>query len=998
MHTGGPIDPSPSLPPSARRSARSRLWPSASRAASSSLVSLRARSSWSSRPSVNPPSRATSAPRPELDTYTRVRFAIGVDSRSVYPSTRPSWAVHPPRAAVRTAAFAAALIGLTALLGVLAGVAALVLPSFVLLSGVVAAGGRGLADASRRGERASEALADHLPYTAVIGFDHDLHVDFAAGPALREAGWDGCESVPESLVAHCRAALRGESEFLEHRTEAGRTQWLRVFPVLGPDGMVESGLAVQIDISDRSRAESALELERTITSQMAEGAFVFRAGDGAIVHANSALERMFGYSHGELSGQPFARVFAATIEHTPEQGAERLLERLRRRGRWTGELETVRATGTPFWTRVVVSSLAHADHGRVWVAVVTDISAEREALDALQEAEEDFRSSFEAAPIGMSVTGLDGRFLRVNRALCELTGYRRDELESLTFSDITHPGDRDRSTEAMRRLLSEDAAMQRFEKRYLTATGTCVPIELSVTLVRDAQGRPIHYLAQMQDVSARKQAENQLQYLADHDHLTGLFNRRRFEEELERQLSLAARYATGGAVLEIDLDDFKHVNDTLGHAAGDDLIAAVAGALSERLRATDMLARVGGDEFSVLLPMADADRAREVAEDVVATISRTTEGSINPLSASIGVTTFDGTENLTAEQLRIEADMAMYEAKEAGRGLVAVYDRSNSALRGRASRHTWEDRIREALASDRFVLFAQPIAALKGPRTARHELLVRMIGENGAPILPGAFLPSAEHHNLVQDIDRWVVTHSLEVLAAEQSRGHDVCIDVNLSTKSLGDPELAAFVQGELDRTGADSDGLVFDVPEDAARLDSQQAKRLSNGLSELGCHFALDDFGAGFATFQQLDHKPFEYLKIDGRLVRDLADNEDNQEAVRSLVELARSFDQATIAEFVTGPRTVEVLRELGVDYAQGFYVGRPRPVKGARLHEPPCWSASASRSSPYPCAKSRAPEQLASPSPPWRITTSWFQANSGFSSGERSRIQSFVVTTFHS
>jgi diguanylate cyclase (GGDEF)-like protein/PAS domain S-box-containing protein len=551
---------------------------------------------------------------------------------------------------------------------------------------------------------------------------------------------------------------------------------------------------------------------------------------------------------------------------------------------------------------------------------------------ALRQAESRFRSAFEEAPIGMSMIALDGRFLSVNRALCEITGYSRDELETRSFRCITHPDDTSADDEALRAMLAGEIAHQQTEKRYIHEDGRVVPVLLSSTLVRDAVGEPLHVLNQVQDITERKRFEDQLQYLADHDSLTGLFNRRRFEEELTRELANAARYGNRAALLAIDLDNFKYINDSLGHAVGDQLIARLGDALRSRLRRTDVLARLGGDEFAAILPRADEAEALHVAESLLDAVGQIDLEELGGragggASASIGIAVFDGSCGLTPDELLVHADIAMYDAKEAGRARAVVYDGDADGQERMRARMTWVERIRDALASDRFVLYAQPVLALDDDPRPRCELLIRMLAEDGDVVPPASFLPVAERFDLIQEIDRWVLTRAIRVLAAEQSAGREPVLGINLSAKSVTDPDLPDLIARLLREHGADGTGLCFELTETAAIVNLDRARRFASRVGALGCELALDDFGAGFASLYYLKHLEFDVLKIDGEFVKELATSPINQLVVKSVVDIARGLGKRTTAEFVGDAETLDLLLAMGVDYAQGYHIAPPTP-----------------------------------------------------------------------
>jgi diguanylate cyclase (GGDEF)-like protein/PAS domain S-box-containing protein len=711
--------------------------------------------------------------------------------------------------------------------------------------------------------------------------------------------------------------------------------WCRAVELHDDQGEVTGFLGTCSDTVVSSTVDRALEEAEERFANAFEEAPIGMALvglDGRFLRVNRALPEIVGYDTDQLLALTFQEI-------THPDDLETDLELLRRL--LAGELRSyrmekryVRADGEHAWVMLSVSVVRDdAGEALYFVSQIEDVTERRRSEDALREAEDRFRSAFDEAPIGMAMHAVDGRFLRVNRALCEITGYSRKELEATTFRSITHPDDLARNERGYAELLAGRASHYRTEKRYVHPDGHVVPVDLSATVVRDADGAPLHLLTQVQDITERKRFEGQLQYLADHDSLTGLFNRRRFEEELTRELASAERYESRVAVLAIDLDDFKYINDSLGHSIGDELITRVGQALRARLRRTDVLARLGGDEFAVILPRVDEDAALEVAQWLLEAVGEVDLVGLGGrgggrVSASIGVAMFEAGSRLTAEELLVEADIAMYDAKEAGRARTVVYDATEDREERMLSRMTWADRIRDALASDSFVLFAQPVMSLNGDSTPRCELLLRMLGEGGDVIPPASFLYIAERFDLVQEIDRWVVSRAIGILAEEQAEGRDVVLCVNLSAKSVVDPALPEHISNELEAHGADGCGLCFEVTETAAVVNIDRAKQFARLVADLGCEFALDDFGAGFASFYYLKHLAFDLLKIDGEFMTDLATSRTNQLVVKAVVDIARGLGKRTIAEFVEDAETLELLRGMGVDFAQGFYVAKPAPL----------------------------------------------------------------------
>jgi diguanylate cyclase (GGDEF)-like protein len=490
----------------------------------------------------------------------------------------------------------------------------------------------------------------------------------------------------------------------------------------------------------------------------------------------------------------------------------------------------------------------------------------------------------------------------------------------------------------MRSLLSGEQSSYWMEKRYVDVVGQVVWVSVHATLVRTADGSPQHFLGQIQDVSERVRYEAQLQHMADHDPLTGLLNRRSFERELDQHIVRVQRYGAEGAAIVLDIDRFKHINDTLGHNVGDELIVKVAQTLRERLRESDVLARLGGDEFAVLLPRGSVSDAQHVAAAILEAVRSqsvlTAAGRRRPITASVGIALFASSARLSAEDVLVNADLAMYDAKEAGRDRAATYSPERGSSRMQA-RITWAERIREALEEDRFTLYAQPIIELASGEVRQHELLLRMLDEQGDLIPPAAFLSIAERFDLMQELDRWVVARAIRYMGEQRRHGRDLVFEVNISGSSTGDPDLLTVIEHELRCSEIDPVNLVLEVTETTAVANIPRAQQFAARLAELGCRFALDDFGAGFGSFYYLKHLPFDLLKIDGEFVRSCTTNQTDQLLIRAAVDIARGLGKRTIAEYVGDDETLELLRRLGVDYAQGFHIGHPAPLAQRLEHD---------------------------------------------------------------
>jgi diguanylate cyclase (GGDEF)-like protein/PAS domain S-box-containing protein len=567
---------------------------------------------------------------------------------------------------------------------------------------------------------------------------------------------------------------------------------------------------------------------------------------------------------------------------------------------------------------------------RADTALVPPTSAHRTAFPCTIEQLE---GTFEQAPIGMALVGVDGRWLRVNRSLCEMTGYSQAELLAMTFRDLMHPDDLDADLGLVGELVVGNRRCYATEKRYFRKDGEQGWMNLAVALVRDAGGAPEYFISQFEDVSERKRSEERLVSLAEHDPLTGLLNRRRFERDLEQRVERCHRYGEQAAVMMIDLDNFKYVNDAFGHSAGDQLLKEAARALRDGARDGDHVARLGGDEFAIIAEHATPAAALELANRLVAAIRRHPvaigEKTVRT-TASIGVVPIDGAAP-SAETVLIAADAAMYDAKAAGRNRAALGSHDAADYSGASAGVRWSEILRRALDRGELVLFTQPLVPVTGGGAPWHEVLLRLRRDGGELAEPAAFLYHAERFGLMSEIDRWVIRESCRLLGS--GAFGRAGLSINVSAQSLADDDLVGYVQSELAAAGVCGERLMFELTETEALRDLGHAQRAASGLQRLGCRVALDDFATGFGSLSYIKSLPFDVLKIDGEFIRNLTTNKTDQLIVHAVVDLARGLGKHTVAEFVTDRATLELVRELGVDFAQGFHVGRPRPAPSAGL-----------------------------------------------------------------
>jgi diguanylate cyclase (GGDEF)-like protein len=445
----------------------------------------------------------------------------------------------------------------------------------------------------------------------------------------------------------------------------------------------------------------------------------------------------------------------------------------------------------------------------------------------------------------------------------------------------------------------------------------------------DNGGRQVTFLA-MEDVSVPHGISLELFWQANHDALTALVNRRGFEDQLRQALALGSGPDKQHTLLFIDLDRFKLINDSGGHAAGDEFLRQIAAVLRARVRTSDVLARMGGDEFAVLLHACPVEQALRIANAIRMDVSNfrfVWREKVFHVGASIGLVVLSDPD-AGAEEVMEQADSACYAAKEAGRDQIRVFHATAASHRPRADMNIVET-IHDAIERNGFRLFRQRIAGLdeEAAGTRHFELLLRLVDRDGRIVPPMVFIPSAERHNMMQAIDRWVLANALPAIRRECEAAPDrlPVFDINLSAESINDSRFPQYVRDQIALHKVPAEAICFEITETLAVANLTKAAELIRELKELGLRFALDDFGAGMCSFAYLKHLPVDYVKIDGAFVRDMFAEPMNLEVVSAINNIAHSLGMKTIAEFVETEGALNRLREMGVDYAQGHVVGRP-------------------------------------------------------------------------
>jgi diguanylate cyclase (GGDEF)-like protein len=441
-----------------------------------------------------------------------------------------------------------------------------------------------------------------------------------------------------------------------------------------------------------------------------------------------------------------------------------------------------------------------------------------------------------------------------------------------------------------------------------------------------------HWISVQRDVTERKLAEEKLNYQSSHDALTGLVNRREFERRAEELLASIVDGRTEHAACYIDLDQFKVVNDTCGHAAGDELLRQLGALLKKSIRKGDTLGRLGGDEFGVLIKNSSIEDSFKVASYIKSIIEDYRfiyEGQSFRVSASMGLVPIIDAK-ITLSVLMKNADAACYLAKDYGRNRIHIYNDSDENSTKRHGEMQWVNRIQEALSENRFCLYAQSIESLDDCNKLHYELLVRMQDANGAIIPPGAFLQAAERYNLIVQLDLWVIAKAFSLLHLNPSFLAKVdFISINLSGQSLTDERVLAFIIFKLRQFKIDGKKLCFEITETAAITHIVMAEHFIVELKKLGCKFALDDFGSGLSSFGYLKTLPIDYLKIDGIFVKDIVQDKIDYAMVKAINDIGHTMEMQTVAEFVENNDIKKMLIKLGVNYVQGYGIHRPQPFE---------------------------------------------------------------------
>ncbi|MFM9437025.1 diguanylate cyclase (GGDEF)-like protein/PAS domain S-box-containing protein [Janthinobacterium sp. CG_23.3] len=714
--------------------------------------------------------------------------------------------------------------------------------------------------------------------------------------------------------------------------------WLTALVALGA-ALLRSQLkplALRLLRSEAAAADKEQQIA-TLLGSVDEGILTIDE-DGAIQSFNPAASRIFGYAAADVLGRNIKMLMPSDMHAPHDGGMRRYLQGGAARvvGRQSVELPGLRAGGAVFPLELSINDMRVGGQ-RQFVGIVRDITARKRAEQALFAEKERLHVTLNSIGDAVITTDTAGLVTYLNPVAERMTGWPDEEALGRPLPEVFKIIDertQEPAHDPVQAVLRSGQLAGLEENTVLIHrhSGQRFAVEDSAAPIRGREGEMIGVVLVFHDVSAARKMAAEMTHQATHDPLTGLINRREFERRVELSLQTGKIQHKEHTLLYLDLDQFKIVNDTCGHVAGDELLRQLSSVLNGKLRQTDTLARLGGDEFGVLLDSCPTPAAARIAEMLRASVNDfrfVWKDKSFAVGVTIGLVTYSN-DSMTLGDVLGMADSACYVAKEKGRNRVQVYRQEDAEFAHRQGQMGWVARIRAALEDNRFVLYSQEIAALDAGAGAapHHELLIRMRDEDGAIVPPMAFIPAAERYGLMPSIDRWVVRTALAGCASiDGERAAGTVYAINLSGATLCDDDFLQFIRGQFQQSAVDPASICFEITETVAIANLVQATALMRELRAIGCQFALDDFGSGMSSFAYLKHLPVHYLKIDGSFVKDMVKAPIDRAMVESINHIGHVMGIRTIAEFVEDEATLEALREIGVDFAQGYAIQRPQP-----------------------------------------------------------------------
>ena len=702
-------------------------------------------------------------------------------------------------------------------------------------------------------------------------------------------------------------------------------------------GKPEWMYGVDIDINELKQREEALRKSQSLLNRTGEvagiGGWEVDLVSGQIIWSDETC-RIHGVQPGfqptlEEAIRFYAPESRPVIQAAVELGVSQ--------GRsWDLELRLIRASGELIWVRAVGTVEFENQQAVRLVGAFQDVTEARRLRAELSEQHELMRITLQSIADAVITTNAQGQVVWLNPVAERMTGWSTEAARGCHLSRVFHivnEGNRQPAQDPLSVRLERSKVAPSAQHRVLISrNGDEFGIEDTVSPIRNDQADVLGFVLVFHDVTEQRRLSGEMSYRASHDALTGVPNRSEFETRLRHLLQAVREDQTNHALLYIDLDQFKLVNDSCGHSVGDQMLQQAAKLFAEAIRARDTLARLGGDEFAIILEHCSMEHAQRVAQQICDRLHQfrfVHDGRSFRTGASIGLVPIESRWQSAAAVMQA-GDTSCYAAKEAGRNRVHVWVDTDTGIRRRHGEMQWAMRIEHALDENRFVLHAQRIEPVDDSASRlRAEVLLRMLDIDGDLILPGAFLPAAERFHLATRIDRWVLQSALDWLKRLPNLDSMHLLCVNLSGQSIGDRAFHRYAIEVLSVAGASiCERICLEITETAAVMNMADAALFIRHVRALGVKIALDDFGAGASSFGYLKSLAVDYLKIDGQFIRHLLDDALDQAAVRCFVEVARVVGLKTVAEFVDQPRLLAKVREMGIDYAQGFLVHRPVPL----------------------------------------------------------------------
>lgn len=651
---------------------------------------------------------------------------------------------------------------------------------------------------------------------------------------------------------------------------------------------------------------------------------------GRISSFYRSAQQMFGYTEFELLGKPLSVLFPPPLSQqidillSPDRKREKPID-------FFDKARCLKNDGMLFFAELAIREIFEGNEQQ-FIVTISDITERQLTQDALYREKEQAQVTLNSIADGVITTDIIGQITYINPAALKLIGHSIDEMVGKRLDKVlTIQSERDKLPvfECIESGVQVDSTIGDI---LISNTGNEMVIHQVASPIHNQLGDTVGAVMIFRDVSKSHRMASRLSWQASHDELTGLINRREFERQLDMIIERARNEPGQHCLCFMDLDKFKVVNDTCGHAAGDELLRQLADLFRGKIRGADILARISGDEFAIILTQCELGPAMNIAEDLRSNVEDfrfAWAGQSFQIGVSIGVVVVDA-HSPDHEEVFKAADSACYAAKSAGRNRVHVYSQDDQEIRDRRGEAQWMVRIQHALEENQFRLFYQPIVPVQedidGP--VHYEILLRMVGDDDELIPPGAFIPAAERYQIMSKIDMWVIEHLLSWIAQHWDLSSTEVFAINLSGQSMTEEKLLRHIREMLEQYAIPPDRICFEITETAAIRNLSKAQQFMDEMKTIGCRFALDDFGSGLSSFAYLKTLSVDYLKIDGAFVKDMVDDPIDFAMVESIRNIGSILELKTIAEFVENDQVRKALAQVGVDFAQGYGIAKPKPL----------------------------------------------------------------------